>query len=243
MKIFTTFFNLNNITEYSRMFNVLKYSCYKLNLNLNILDKPDFNLKDNSSETQGWKNNNILKMISWADAFSQLNRGEEVLFIDSDTFIKEDVSYIFDNDFDIAYTDDGSPCENCPGISTINTGVMFFRVSDLTKTFVNSWKEACVRMYEDNLFWEEWSNKLYGLTQPAFLYTLDKIKIKKLVLPRSKYNCIPKSKFNFKEIEIGHLQDPYWRAVLGTSYKLNLNMDYVTYWRNLEIEYNNSILS
>ena len=97
-------------------------------------------------------------------------------------------------------------------------------------------------MYETPDFWEEWSAKLYGLTQPAFLYTLEKIKIKELELPRYKYNCIPKTKFNFDDVEIGHMQDPYWRAVLGTSYKLNLNMDYVNYWRELEIEYNNSIL-
>lgn len=252
MKIYSLNFSDNQY--YKRMFNVLKQSCkrYMPQISFNEIHPIDYSFNNiHDKETQYWKNNNIIKMLSWAACFNDLKNGEEVVFLDGDIFIKSDFSEVFNQEFDIAYTIDqlGDFPEyiEINELHSINTGVMFFRVNERTKKFFSYWKNICIEMYNDPIFLEKWMVKSYGLTQPSFLYSLENINIKELRLPRFIYNCPPID--NFKNMKICHIQEPFWKIMLYSEDELKnmnlpemeLNQKIVDLWRELENEYNNSL--
>lgn len=247
------YYNKHDIQNFQKVFQVFCYSLKKTNpdIPLQILNPPKdfiFN-KKHSKKTQYWKNDNILKMLSWNEYVQ--NSDGNIILLDSDMMILKRLDRVFNLDFDIAYTSEGSIKIIGPTQSKqhINTGVIFIKNNNLVKKFFNEWTNICLKMYDDSKFWKEWKSKLYGLTQPSFLYVLEHLTelglgdLKLLELPRYIYNADPTfvKKNNAKII---HLQNPFWKHLFDKDIKYIKKYYYnkwIEFYKEVESEHNNSV--
>jgi hypothetical protein len=117
---------------------------------------------------------NLIKLKAWSE-----NIEGNTIFLDADTIVLEDLSHVFENDFDIAYT-------GRKGNIKFNSGVVF--VKDSGKDAVKAWYDVCERMFADRKFWHLWARKCYGYNQAAFAYLLENYPFKKLELLSYIYN-------------------------------------------------------
>jgi hypothetical protein len=127
---------------------------------------------------------NTHKLKIWSEKMWESNN-TNFIFMDIDTFLRDDISDAFNLDFDIAYT--GSSKDLFP----FNLGVMFIRKNERTRKFLEKWAEVNNEMYRNRKFHKPYEDKYAGINQAAFGWMLENYeeKIKLRVLPPDIYNC------------------------------------------------------
>jgi len=94
--------------------------------------------------------------------------GELLCLIDCDMLVLRDLSDAesFVEGIDLAYT-------IVPGgLTYINTGVVFVRVSERTKSFYREWSEIALRMLKDRVLHDKWKRTYGGINQCALALRL-----------------------------------------------------------------------
>lgn len=133
---------------------------------------------------------NSIKLNYWNDKVKHEN--QDLCLIDGDTVVLKDVSHVFDQDFDIAFT------QRSKGIHIpINGGVLFLRPSKAVEEFMHYWVLTNNEMLRNNILHRIWYRKYNGINQASFGYMLENIsklkhKLKIISLPCSKYNACDK---------------------------------------------------
>lgn len=239
MKIVAMFFKEKN-DIWQKLYDVFVYSVKKNvpNFTLEIIevDKPvlidDIEKKRSNHKWGQWALNNLEKIVQWNKYIQSAN--ENTILVDGDIIIRKDPSDAFKQNFDIAYTSCKRRKKN-----KINTGVIFVRPNKNSKLFFQNWYNNTVRMFNDEEFYGEWVKKLSGITQPAFLYTLENSdKINTKILPGNIYNTIDPDWDDISKSKIIHIKGQLQKMV--TEYKKiknNWKPPY-NYWKKLEKEMN-----
>jgi len=173
---------------YERLLNAWERSI-RTNCPLSDYERKLLNPKD-YPQCQHTKNSylaNSVKLNYWND-YIQNNEGNLCL-IDGDTVVLKDVSDVFENKFDIAYT----VRSKGTGIP-INGGVLFVRINDTTRRFFQLWTEINNRMLRDRNFHLQWYRVYKGINQASFGYMLQRHrdKFKAMELPCAIYNACDK---------------------------------------------------
>lgn len=188
MKLVTLHFDRNN-NEFEQMVKTLAYTAERVGIeDITILTLGRIEGERNH------RKDNMFKFRSWVHYINQCQNGEEVMFIDSDTFLINNPSLVFYMGFDLAIT-----------IRTkgekLNTGVVFVRVSQKIKESFNKWleiQEQFFKDYQEEDFKETlgytWYRKWNGINQAALMYCIQnsyfkKLDINILMLPCKVYNA------------------------------------------------------
>lgn len=175
MKFHCISFDYNNSNDYERLIYVLKQSVESYGgLIEHKVPSPSEKNKINSNYNKIKYQIEILK-----------NEKEPFVFIDGDTVLLGDISNVFDDDFDIAFTERS---ETSP--IPINVGVVFCRPSYKLEKFFNEWYEAVDFFYKNPDELKPYLNVHKGICQSGLGKILEKehdLKIK--YLPCSIYNA------------------------------------------------------
>jgi len=121
----------------------------------------------------------------------------DVLFIDDDILINDDVSHVFNEDFDIAVTTDIKP-----GMASIkyNSGVTFSRSPEF-------WALHAEKVKAMGFEWDR--------LEPEFTRTVDQTGFAVKILPGEVYNRVPKDEHDI-DGKILHYRGPRKKWLLGT---------------------------
>lgn len=103
---------------------------------------------------------NTEKMDEWHRIVMASADGDRLLLIDADTFIARPLDPVWDLDFDLAYTTKQSRFP-------FNSGVVFLRISDRVRAFVDAWRTENVRMLGDRNYHTPWRTRYGGINQAA----------------------------------------------------------------------------
>lgn len=111
--------------------------------------------------------------------------GECLCLIDADTMILRDLSPVWLQPFDLAYTVKPPEAEYC-----VNSGVVFVRVSPITKAFYAAWYETVLRMLTDEPLHRQWKKRWGGINQAALGWMLsNSCGLRTAELPCEVWNC------------------------------------------------------
>jgi hypothetical protein len=110
---------------------------------------------------------NSVKLKMWVDSVRNCNDGDCVALMDSDMLVIHDFFDVFDNDFDIGYT------VRTRSKWPINGGVIFVKVNDKSREFMNLFLSVNNRMLQDTEFHKIWQSRYAGINQAAFGYMLE----------------------------------------------------------------------
>lgn len=130
---------------------------------------------------------NSVKLNYWLGKVKEETKN--LCLIDGDTLVLKDVSHVFEQDFDIAYT------KRSKGVHIpINGGVLFIRPSEAVTDFFEKWVATNNEMLTNARLHRIWYNKYNGINQASFGYmleNLDKLKhrLKIIELPCNEYNA------------------------------------------------------
>ena len=155
---------------------------------------------------------NTQKMEHWRQVVAGAPDGARVLVMDADTVIMRPLDDVWEQDFDIAYTT--KPQEKFP----FNSGVIFLRVSDRTRAFVDEWRAENRRMLGDAKHHQVWRKQYGGINQAALGYMLSKGEragVRLLKLPCREWNCEDSSwaRFDPATTRIVHVKSGLRRAI------------------------------
>jgi len=143
---------------------------------------------------------NNYKLKVWNKAVQ--NATSDLILLDADMFCRGDLSKVFDQDFDIAYTTRTS------GQPPINGGVIFVKNTIKAKQFFKEWTAADDRMLADIVFHDQYRTRYKGMNQSSFGYMLENRKLTKAILhslPCAEYNACVEDWPNFKKAKLVHL--------------------------------------
>lgn len=169
MKLVTLHFDREENREFEEMTRTLVYSAEQVGINdITVLTL------GNVKGKREHKFDNMLKFRSWVHYINRCEDGEEVMLIDSDTFIVNNPEHVFYMGFDLAITVRSKK-------QKVNTGVVFIRVSDKIKRFFNKWLEVQEQFYKDYSIGDvketlgyEWYRSWAGINQAALMYCIQK---------------------------------------------------------------------
>jgi hypothetical protein len=178
---------------------------------------------------------NTQKMDEWHRLITESKDGEEVLLIDSDTMILRPLDDVWNEPFDMAYTTKEQ--SRFP----FNSGVVFFRVSDRVRAFVDGWHAENLRMLKNRVYHQDWRRKYGGINQASLgsiLHRNAHFGLTLLKLPCSEWNCEDSSwaTFNPDVTRIVHIKSALRRAVIGPGVVPRDYVRLVKVWRGLEAE-------
>lgn len=144
---------------------------------------------------------NVTKFKAWVE----IDDDKPYALLDCDMLVREDVSEVFKEDFDIGLT----RRTNRP--DRINGGVVFVKPSENTRRFFNDWFEAVLFLMKNRDIYRPLKNKYLGICQPAFFYLLENNKLDYLKIkyfPCAVYNaCEDDWKNEIKpEVKLLHLK-------------------------------------
>jgi hypothetical protein len=128
---------------------------------------------------------NTEKMDEWHRIVMGSADGDRVLLIDTDTFIVKPLDDVWSLEFDLAYT-------TKPSRFPFNSGVVFLRISDRVRGFVEDWRNENIRMLGDRRYHVPWRAKYGGINQAALGAILDRNGLHGLdvrQLPCAEWNC------------------------------------------------------
>lgn len=128
---------------------------------------------------------NTEKMAEWHRIVMASADGDRVLLLDADTFIVRSLDDVWDLPFDLAYT-------TKPSRFPFNSGVVFLRISDRVKGFVDDWHAENQRMLQDRNYHQPWRTKYGGINQAALGAILNRNGLHGLhvlTLPCREWNC------------------------------------------------------
>jgi|GEM_PF-2050441 len=155
---------------------------------------------------------NTQKMEHWYHVVTGAPDGARLLLMDADTMILRPLDDVWDRDFDIAYT--VKEQTRFP----FNSGVVFLRVSDRTRAFVEEWRRENRRMLGDSRHHQVWRKQYGGINQAALGYMLskgDRAGVHLLTLPCCEWNCEDSSwaRFDPATTRIVHIKSGLRRAI------------------------------
>jgi len=111
---------------------------------------------------------NHVKLEKWRDFV--LEAYGPTLLLDSDILVRDDISDIFDNEFDIGITEHDGLVNYLP----FNAGVVFVQDTDRAKEFMNRWYDSdCVMFHEDYDLHKQYKKTYAGMNQASLGYTLE----------------------------------------------------------------------
>jgi hypothetical protein len=180
---------------------------------------------------------NSQKLEHWCDLIAAAPLGERILLIDADTAILRPLDDIWERDFDLAYTERDRSVTRFP----INGGVLFVRVSESAKAFVEAWRLENRRMLtlKD---WRATYGVFGGINQAAFMVTLKRRKdfgTAALALPCREWNCEDSSwrKFDKATTRILHVKSELKRNAFSRYAPIRGDLQpLVTIWRQLDTQ-------
>ena len=183
-------------TQYTRLANVLEKSirknCPKADLILKLYPPPDVPEFERVNKRFG---ENSEKLNLWIEHMKDCE-DQNIVLIDCDMMVLDNISEIFNEDFDIAVTRHNGDRGRIP----YNGGVICVKKSDKTNLFFNEFLQINNKMYKDREFHEPWRTKYAGMNQAAFGYMLENYDsdINIMEIPCSIYNLCSEDwgKFN-----------------------------------------------
>jgi hypothetical protein len=153
---------------------------------------PKVNIVSLTDEPKGYYSNkslyaNTLKLRLWNQSVQRLRT--DTILSDTDMICLGDITHVFEQDFDIAYTmRTGRTLEN----STIpfNLGVMFVKPNKRSRVFFEVFTNVNDAMHTNTGIHSKYESKYAGINQSAFGWMLENWDepIKLLQLPCSVYN-------------------------------------------------------
>jgi len=121
---------------------------------------------------------NGLKLKAWTE-----NIKGNTVFLDADTIVNQDISSIFDLEFDLCYTS-RPKTHNIP----FNSGIVFVKESGWP--IVKRWESINNQMTFDRAFHSKWCLKYFGYNQAAFGCLLDSYDYPGIIhVPTKIWNC------------------------------------------------------
>lgn len=182
---------------------------------------------------------NTAKLEHWCEAVRRASDGDELLLIDADTAILRPLEDIWDRPFDLAYTVRPADYPH-----PLNGGVVFIRVSTLTRAWMEAWRTANARMLRERALRDEW-RKYAGMNQRAFGLLLETQREQLggalLELPCHEWNCEDSAWASFDPAvtRILHIKSALRKAILPQSLRQPATPHLVALarrWRALESE-------
>jgi hypothetical protein len=147
---------------FARMAAVLEYSatrhCADWSIEVRQVEPERFAASEWAKPGHVW---NTQKMAAWARAVEESEDGDRLLLIDADTFVTNELHSVWDADFDLAYTTKDSRFP-------FNSGVVFLRVNERTRTFVRRWWQENLRLLGNSTEHRKW-HRIYGGINQASL--------------------------------------------------------------------------
>lgn len=174
---------------------------------------------------------NSAKLDRWRDVIRTAADGDRVLLLDVDTMITGPLDVVWDSPFDLAYT-------VCADRLPLNAGVVFVRVSDRTRGFLEQWAAVNRSFLADAAALRPWRIRYAGINQAALGFMLERAghgcTISKL--PGAIWNCEDSTwrHYDPTRTRIVHLKSDLRRAIFrGLAARPELRA-IVAEWRALE---------
>lgn len=108
---------------------------------------------------------NHAKLLEWRDAVYAGSDGERLVLMDADTLVLGDLAFAFDETFDIGWT-------WRPGRLPVNSGVVYVRVNDRSRAFMDAWVERDSKLMEHRALAAHGRSKYGGANQAAFMWLI-----------------------------------------------------------------------
>lgn len=178
---------------------------------------------------------NTAKLDHWSRLIEVAPDGDEVLLIDADTMILRPLDPIWDEPFDVAYTvrPDGYR-------HPLNGGVVFVRVSDAARMFLDLWRTENRRMFNDPAYHRSWKAKYAGINQPALGVLLEERRshARLRALPCAEWNCEESAwpTFDPQVTRIVHLKSALRRGLFNLQPPTPQLKPLVRLWKTIERE-------
>lgn len=166
---------------------------FKKSVELNIpnaeLINFDVKYPENESGRPMFCHHNHTKLEIWAD-FMQM-ASDNVIFSDLDMLALRDPVEIWDNNFDICYTE--RTIKNTGRIIPLNGGIIFAKPTTAAREFFKLWAEVDRMMYYDPKLHDQYYRKYAGMNQASLGYLIenpDLYSAKLLAVKTRKYNAV-----------------------------------------------------
>jgi len=174
---------------------------------------------------------NSAKLDYWRARIAAADDGDRVLLIDADTMITGPLDPVWDLPFDLAIT---TAAERLP----FNAGVVFVRVSDRTRAFLEQWAAVNRSFLGDAAALRPWRTRYAGINQAALGFMLERAGHGCDVarLDGAIWNCEDSNwkRFDPELTRIAHLKSELRRAIFrGLTGRRDL-APLVAAWRTLE---------
>lgn len=167
---------------------------------------------------------NTQKLDLWAEAVDAASAGDRLLLLDADTAVLRSIEDVWAQPFDLAYTTKPRGSR-----FPFNGGVVFVRVSSLTRAFLRQWQAANRFLFEHPKEHDIWKPHYGGMNQSALGMLLSsntqakpeawktwRHQLQVLRLPCAEWNCEDESwaSFDPERTRIVHFKGELQRAIL-----------------------------
>ena len=224
MTIVTACFNMKE--EYGHLYKLFEYSIKK--------QMPDAEIVCITDPQQVSGKNIVdaslsMKLKAWNHAVQTIDG--DIILADCDMIFLDDVSTVFTQDFDVAYTK--RKHRSVP----INSGIVFVKNSDKVKAFFRMWLNINMEMYHNPELLGQYRRKCSGMNQPALVKAIEDAKdINFLQLTCKEYNACESEWANINETtKVLHLKESLREIIRGQG-----NPSNVDYKKAIEL-YNNIV--
>ena len=224
MTIVTACFNMKE--EYGHLYKLFEYSIKK--------QMPDAEIVCITDPQQVSGKNIVdaslsMKLKAWNHAVQTIDG--DIILADCDMIFLEDISSVFDNDFDVAYTKRKHRCV------PINSGIVFVKNSDKVRAFFKLWLDINMEMYHNPELLGQYRKKCSGMNQPALVKAIEDAKdINFLPLSCLEYNACESEWANIDETtKVLHLKESLREIIKGQG-----NPNNIDYKKAIEL-YNNIV--
>lgn len=178
---------------------------------------------------------NTAKLEAWARVVRASDPGERLALVDADTFVLRDLTPVWVEAFDFAYT------LRSPGRLPLNAGVVFVRVSAELVRFFDEWDRANADMYAHPKLHQTWRARYGGINQAALGMLLEaklaeKLGVKIARLQCREWNCEDSSwhEFDPAVTRVVHLKSGLRRSVFGIGASNVRHQQLRRIWKDLE---------
>lgn len=164
---------------------------------------------------------NTHKLEEWRRIVRASAEGDRLLLIDADTMVLRPLDPVWTKPFDVAYT-------SKRGLTRLplNAGVIFLRVNDRSRAFIDKWWEWNVRLLGDAALHSRYRKSYAGMNQAALGALLENggLKLAEVAeLPCTEWNCESATWNTYdaaKPPRIVHVKGAMRRGVMGHDSRL-----------------------
>lgn len=177
---------------------------------------------------------NTHKLDLWSRVVHEAEDGAQILLLDADTVITRPIDDVWDLPFDVAYTvKPNSETRRFP----LNGGVLFLRVSDRSRRFMEGWQAQNRAFLADDREYAVWAGAYGGINQAAlgvFLRSKPALDLRKL--PCLEWNNEDEhwSQFDPDVTRILHIKSALQAAIMRMVKPDDDIRPLVRLWRQLE---------